>query len=108
MTGPELKQLRADLSEAIGKGLTAADMAKLCGLSEGGADTIRRWEVSGPSGRQESCFAFWPWPAIAIRSWKISMCSTVMTSANRTGRHAAQNFAKGCATKCAAVLVKTK
>ena len=50
MTGPELKQLRADLGEAIGKGLTAADMAKLCGLSEGGADTIRRSEISGPSG----------------------------------------------------------
>jgi hypothetical protein len=39
MTGPELKQLRADLGKAIGKGLTAADMAKLCGPSEGGADT---------------------------------------------------------------------
>jgi hypothetical protein len=50
MTGPELKQLRADLSEAIGKELTAADMAKLCGLPASGADTIRRWEVSGPSG----------------------------------------------------------
>jgi hypothetical protein len=50
MTGPELKQLRTDLSEAIGRELTAADMAKLCGLSEGGADTIRRWEVAGPSG----------------------------------------------------------
>jgi hypothetical protein len=50
MTGPELKQLRADLAEAIGKKLTAADMAKLCGLAAGGADTIRRWEVSGPSG----------------------------------------------------------
>jgi hypothetical protein len=31
MTGPELKQLRVDLSEAIGRELTAADMAKLCG-----------------------------------------------------------------------------
>jgi hypothetical protein len=51
MTGPELKQLRADLGEAIGKPLTAADMAKLCGLAASdGADTIRRWEVSGPSG----------------------------------------------------------
>jgi transcriptional regulator with XRE-family HTH domain len=51
MTGPELKQLRADLSEAIGKELTAAEMAKLCGLSaRDGADTIRRWEISGPSG----------------------------------------------------------
>ncbi|MBR0714209.1 hypothetical protein [Bradyrhizobium liaoningense] len=48
MTGPELKQLRADLSDAIGRKLTAADMAKLCGLpATGGADTIRRWEVKG-------------------------------------------------------------
>src|SRR5947209_19871623 len=51
MTGPELKQLRADLGEAIGRELTAADMAKLCGLAaSGGADTIRKWEVRGPSG----------------------------------------------------------
>ena len=50
MTGPELKQLRIDLSEALGKELSAADMAKLCGLGEpGGATTIRRWEVRGPS-----------------------------------------------------------
>ena len=51
MTGPELKRLRDDLSEAIGRSLTAADMAKLCGLTpREGADTIRRWEVAGPSG----------------------------------------------------------
>jgi DNA-binding transcriptional regulator YiaG len=51
VTGPELKQLRKDLSDAIGRPLSAADMAKLCGLApNGGADTIRRWEVSGPSG----------------------------------------------------------
>ena len=51
MTGPEFKQLRADLGEAIGRPLSAADMAKLCGLPQvGGADTVRRWEVSGPSG----------------------------------------------------------
>ncbi len=51
MTGPELKQLRRDLGDAIGRPLSAADMARLCGL-EGGdtADTIRRWEVMGPSG----------------------------------------------------------
>ncbi|WP_426411111.1 hypothetical protein [Bradyrhizobium ganzhouense] len=50
MTGPELKQLRADLSDAIARKLTAADMAKLCALPEkSGADTIRRWEVSGPT-----------------------------------------------------------
>jgi hypothetical protein len=51
MTGSELKQLRADLSDALGKPLSAADMAKLCGLPDiGGAGTIKRWEVSGPSG----------------------------------------------------------
>jgi hypothetical protein len=50
VTGPELKQLRKDLGDAIGRSLSAADMAKLCGLAPGGADTIRRWEVSGPSG----------------------------------------------------------
>src|SRR6185437_15416028 len=49
MTGPELKQLRADLSDAIGRQLTLADMAKLCGLPASGTETIRRWEVSGPS-----------------------------------------------------------
>ncbi len=51
MTGPELKQLREDLGEAIGRELTLADMAKLCGLETGdGTDTIRRWEIAGPSG----------------------------------------------------------
>ena len=51
MTGSELKQLRADLADAIGKPLSAADMAKLCGLEPGnGPDTIRKWEVRGPTG----------------------------------------------------------
>jgi hypothetical protein len=51
MTGPELKQLRQDLGDALGRPLSAADMAKLCGLTGGaGADTIRKWEVTGPSG----------------------------------------------------------
>jgi DNA-binding transcriptional regulator YiaG len=50
VTGPELKQLREDLADAIGRSLSAADMAKLCGLAPGnGADTIRKWEVTGPS-----------------------------------------------------------
>jgi hypothetical protein len=50
MTGPELKQLRKDLSDALARQLSAADMAKLCGLPEkGGAETILRWEVSGPT-----------------------------------------------------------
>src|SRR6266849_2371097 len=51
MTGSELKQIRKDLGHAIGRSLSAADMAKLCGLAPGdGPDTIRKWEVKGPSG----------------------------------------------------------
>ena len=52
MTGPELKQLRHDLSETIGRRLSVADMAKLCGLAPlNGADTWRKWEEgNGPSG----------------------------------------------------------
>jgi len=50
MTGHELKQLRADLGDAIGRPLSAADMARLCGLEpETGPNMIRRWEVSGPT-----------------------------------------------------------
>jgi hypothetical protein len=50
VTGSELKQLRKDLGEAIGRALSTADMAKLCGLPAGSTDTILRWEVTGPSG----------------------------------------------------------
>ncbi|WP_291849820.1 hypothetical protein [Bradyrhizobium sp.] len=51
MTGPELKKLREHLGEAIGQPLSVADMAKLCGLPPAdGADTVRRWEVTGPTG----------------------------------------------------------
>jgi hypothetical protein len=51
VTGPELRKLRDDLGEAIGKALSVADIAKLCGLPAGsGADTVRKWEVTGPSG----------------------------------------------------------
>jgi hypothetical protein len=50
MTGHELKQLRQDIADAIGRPLSAADMARLCGLApEAGANMIRRWEVTGPS-----------------------------------------------------------
>jgi hypothetical protein len=50
MTGHELKKLRQDLGDAIGRPLSATDMAKLCGLApETGTNMIRRWEVTGPS-----------------------------------------------------------
>jgi len=45
VTGAQLKQLREDLGEAIGRPLSVADMAKLCGLPpETGPGTIARWE----------------------------------------------------------------
>lgn len=51
MTGAELKKLREHLGEAIGRPLSVADMAKLCGLENSdGADTIRKWEITGPAG----------------------------------------------------------
>jgi len=51
MKGPELKQLRVDLGEAIGRSMTTADMARLCGLPPGeGVATVLKWEVRGPSG----------------------------------------------------------
>jgi hypothetical protein len=54
VTGPELKQLRADLGDAIGRRLSLSDMARLCGLSDperNGKDTMRKWEDgAGPSG----------------------------------------------------------
>jgi hypothetical protein len=51
VTGAELKKLREDLGEAVGRPLAVADMAKLCGLpAADGATTIRKWEVTGPSG----------------------------------------------------------
>jgi hypothetical protein len=50
MTGQELKQLRKDLGDAIGRPLSADDMAKLCGLApDAGANMVRRWEVTGPT-----------------------------------------------------------
>jgi hypothetical protein len=51
VTGAELKKLRQHLGEAIGQPLSVAEMAKLCGLpAADGADTIRKWEVTGPTG----------------------------------------------------------
>ena len=52
MTGSELKDLRHSLGDAIGRRLSLADMAKLCGLAPAnGADTWRKWEDgAGPSG----------------------------------------------------------
>jgi hypothetical protein len=52
VTGAELKQLREDLGEAIGRPLSVGDMAKLCGLPpETGPATIAKWEAgAGPNG----------------------------------------------------------
>src|ERR1700683_1834244 len=52
MTGAQLRQIRKDLGEAIGRPLTVKDFAKLCGLpTESGGGTILEWENGyGPSG----------------------------------------------------------
>jgi hypothetical protein len=52
MTGAQLKQLRDDLGEAIGRPLSVNDMARLCGLPpESGGGTILEWENGyGPIG----------------------------------------------------------
>ena len=52
VTGAELKQLREDLGEAIGRPLSVGDMATLCGLPpETGPATIVKWEAgAGPNG----------------------------------------------------------
>jgi transcriptional regulator with XRE-family HTH domain len=56
MTGAEMKDIRHGLSEAIGRRLSLADMAKLCGVKDpegNGKKTYRQWEegeapVPGP------------------------------------------------------------
>jgi hypothetical protein len=52
MTGAQLKQLRKDPGEAIGRPLSVNDLAKLCGLPPGsGCGTILEWENGyGPIG----------------------------------------------------------
>ena len=51
MTGPELKQLRQDLGDAIGRPLSAADMAKLCGLAPHHRLVDEPSGPSGPAGK---------------------------------------------------------
>ncbi len=101
MTGPEFKQLRIDLGDAIGRSLTAADMARLCGLPEaGGADTVRRWEVKGPSGPVAERLRVL---AMASERYPIpenSTCSTATTSMRGIARHGARSCATACARKC--------
>ena len=65
MTGPELKQLRHDLSEATGRRLSLSDMARIAGLKDpdrNGKDTFRKWEdgegPSGPVAALMSLFAY--------------------------------------------------
>lgn len=52
MTGHELRQLRKELGQTVGRPLTTGDMAKLCGLETvSGAEMIAKWEAEiGPSG----------------------------------------------------------
>jgi hypothetical protein len=88
MTGPELRQLRQDLGDAIGRDLSAADMAKLCGLPADGADTVLRWEISGPGGIAVELLRILGWRAIGTRSLRISTHSTGSISTRKIGRGA--------------------
>jgi hypothetical protein len=81
MTGPELKKLREDNGAAIGIPLPADDFAKLCGLPPGnGADTIRRWKVTGLRGPVAELLGVLAMPAIVTPSWKILTSSSGSTS----------------------------
>ena len=81
---------------------TAADMAKLCGLEpKEGADTIRRWEVTGPSGRPTSFCISLRWPAITIPFWRISISSIAGTFDEKERPRGERPSAKKCATKFA-------
>jgi DNA-binding transcriptional regulator YiaG len=49
MTGDELKDIRREIGDAIGRRLSIADMARICGIER--IDTYRNWEEGdGPSG----------------------------------------------------------
>lgn len=62
MTGAELKQMREDLGNAIGRRLSDSDMATLIGLADpkrNGKDTYRKWEDgAGPSGPVTTLLSF--------------------------------------------------
>ena len=107
MTGPELKKLREDLGEAIGQPLSVADMAKLCGLPpEDGANTIRKWEVTGPTGPVAELLRIL---AMASDRYPILEMFNVFDRhdvAGRTGRRGGRRSASRCAATCGGALVK--
>ena len=83
-------------------------MAKLCGLALGsGADTVRRWEVSGPSGPAGELLRI---PAMA------SDRHPILENFNVFDRHdidakdtrTAKPFAKRCGTRCGEGLVRMR
>ena len=51
MTGPELKQLRGHLGDAIGRRLSLADMAKIAGLAPANLAQAGGWGRPERSGR---------------------------------------------------------
>jgi hypothetical protein len=104
MTGPELKQLRADLSEVLGRELTVADMAKLCGLPAAtGAITIRRWEVSGPTVEATKVLR-----VLAMASERYPILEKFDTCARKTGPRGARHSASRCAMRRGVVLVNER
>ena len=82
-------------------------MAKLCGLPPAdGANTIRKWEVTGPTGPVSELFRIL---AMASDRYPILEMFNVFDRHDvpgKTGRHAGRRSANRCATTCAAALVK--
>jgi hypothetical protein len=107
VTGPELKQLREHLGEAIGRPLTPADMAKIVGLpAADGATTIRKWEVTGPGHPARELFRIL---AMASDRYPILEMFNVFDRHDvpETERPArGRRFASRCATTCVGVLVE--
>jgi hypothetical protein len=78
MTGAQLRQLRKDLGEAIGRPLSVNDFAKLCGLPpESGGGTILEWENGyGPIGSSSSAPVTAGCRLITRSMWKSSARET--------------------------------
>jgi hypothetical protein len=95
MKGSEFKQLRIDLGDAIGRNLSPADMAKLCGLPPSdGIATILRWEVRGPSGPAAELLRILAMASNRYPILESSNFSIGLTSTKRTGPPEWKSFEK--------------
>jgi hypothetical protein len=104
MTGLELKQLRNDLGEAIGRPLSAAGSAGFRRLV--GPTPSADGKSPVQAARHPNYFASWRWRAIVTRSLKTSTYSIASIFPKISGMPAERNFARRCGMKFAGVLSK--